>query len=244
MTKSLLLILTIVITLLLLPTKAHAQITSRTSYFDLIKQQMIQLTNGNITTITITPLQTPQNKIIIPTPATSLKITITPTPTFSQATPFPSKDITPTPSRNISPTKIPNGTTQEVNKPTPTPTKPPSTYNDQLSYIMVEINNYRASQGLSSVQKNDETCNFAATRAQELVSNFSHDGFTNRINNKSIPYATWSKVTENIAMTSDFKQVVTLWKNSSGHAANMRADTPYVCVRNSGNNYAYEGMKP
>jgi uncharacterized protein YkwD len=59
-----------------------------------------------------------------------------------------------------------------------------------------------------------------------------------------MPYAKWSAITENIAMTSNYGDVVTMWKNSSGHAANMRADTPFVCVMQNGNYYAYEGMKP
>jgi uncharacterized protein YkwD len=109
---------------------------------------------------------------------------------------------------------------------------------------MNAINVYRSSQGLSSVQADKNTCDFAATRAQEIVGNFNHDGFQNRINTHTLPYPSYHMVTENIAMTSNYQDVVNMWINSPGHAANMRADTPYVCVAKSGNYYAYEGWKP
>lgn len=51
-------------------------------------------------------------------------------------------------------------------------------------------------------------------------------------------------VTENIARAANYKDVVKLWINSPGHAANLFADTPYACVENYGNFYAYEGWKP
>jgi len=109
---------------------------------------------------------------------------------------------------------------------------------------MGQINEYRNSLGLSTVQTSTETCNFAKIRAQEISTSFTHDGFTNRKNAGTLPYASWTSITENIAMTSDYKQVETMWQNSAGHAANMRANTPYVCVMQYGNYFAYEGMKP
>ncbi len=118
------------------------------------------------------------------------------------------------------------------------------TDDDATTYIMKEINAYRASLGLSAVQTSDETCNFAKIRAHEIVTNFSHEGFHNRQKAGTLPYTHWTVTTENLAMTSDYKQVETLWKNSPGHAKNMRADTPYVCVIQYGKYFAYVGMKP
>jgi uncharacterized protein YkwD len=163
-----------------------------------------------------------------------------PTPT-NMPTPTPTSKPIPTPTLTPTPTKIPT--------PTPTPTKVPSPGTQSLptdsiqSYIMQKINDYRSSQGLSSVATDSNTCNFAKTRAQEITSNFNHDEFTNRINNHSLPYAAYHEITENIAMTSDYKEVVTMWINSPGHAENMRQNTPYVCVERSGNYYAYEGWR-
>jgi uncharacterized protein YkwD len=109
---------------------------------------------------------------------------------------------------------------------------------------MNAINDYRKSQGLSAVKTDPYTCSFAKIRAQEITQGFNHDGFSNRITSHTLPYPTYHQVTENIAMTSDYKRVVTLWINSPGHAENMRRDTPYVCVESSGNYYAYEGWRP
>jgi len=166
-----------------------------------------------------------QRQTVTPTPTPSKTPTPTVTPTKTPLTPIPTKTPTPT----IKPT-----TTPVVSAPT----------NDVTSYIMNEINAYRTSLGLSRVQTNDETCNFAKIRAQEITTNFNHDGFTNRQKAHTLPYASWSAITENIAMTSNYKDVEKMWQNSPGHAANMRADTPYVCVMQSGNYFAYEGLKP
>jgi uncharacterized protein YkwD len=180
---------------------------------------------GEVKSVAVTP--TPS-----PTPRTRRTTTIkTPTPTQKALTPTPTKrPVTPTP------TKAQSTITPATIQPAPA--------NDVTAFIMKEINDYRASQGLGSVQTSTETCNFAKTRAQEISTNFSHDGFTQRRDSKTLPYASWTAITENIAMTSNYKDVVTMWKNSAGHATNMRANTPYVCVMQHGNYFAYEGMKP
>ncbi|PIP74708.1 MAG: hypothetical protein CO135_02580 [Candidatus Levybacteria bacterium CG_4_9_14_3_um_filter_35_16] len=115
---------------------------------------------------------------------------------------------------------------------------------DSNSFILDKINAYRASKGLFAVSSNSETCSFAKTRAEEIASNFNHDGFTQRINSKSLPYSSYSHVTENIAMNSNYMDVVDIWINSGPHAENMRADTPFICVMQNGNYFAYEGWKP
>ena len=180
-----------------------------------------------------------QKIIFLTKQQTSIKPSVTPQPTTSS-----SLTITPTshPQTPTILTSAPIPTTQPTTPPAPTTTTPAT--NDAQGYIMNEINKYRASQGLSAVQTSGPTCSFAATRATEIAANFNHDGFNNRISSKTLPYSSWSSVTENIAQTSDYKQVVSMWANSAGHAANMRADTPYVCVVQNGSFFAYEGMKP
>jgi len=160
--------------------------------------------------------------------------TVTPTPTEQpplsvRPSPTPTSRITPSPSMPPS--------------ATPTPTSS-SAISDVQIFLLQEVNTYRSSQGLSAVKSSQETCDFAKVRAKEISTSFNHDGFTQRYTNHTIPYARWSRITENIAMTSNYKQVVSLWVNSPGHAANMRADTPFVCVAQFGNYFAYEGMKP
>lgn len=126
----------------------------------------------------------------------------------------------------------------------PKNTVTPSESKAVTAYILKEINAYRHRLGLSSVQINDETCNFAKVRAHEITNDFSHNGFNQRVSNHTLPYVHWTVITENIAMTSDYKQVVTMWENSPGHAKNMRANTRYVCVVQDGKYFAYLGMTP
>lgn len=111
------------------------------------------------------------------------------------------------------------------------------------AYIIQEINAYRSSLGLAPVQTNNETCNFAKTRAREISTNFSHDGFNQRQETKTLPYKHWTVITENIAMAYDYKKVEKMWQKSPGHAKNMRADTPYACVMQYGNYFVYVGLK-
>lgn len=106
------------------------------------------------------------------------------------------------------------------------------------------INNYRASKGLSKASSNQGTCAFAKTRSGEISSAFNHDGFNQRISSHTLPYGSYSLVTENIAQTSNSADVVNMWINSPGHAENMQKDTPFICVVQNGNYFAYEGWKP
>lgn len=163
---------------------------------------------------------------------------------FLLPTMAPASLQTPLPTTKPTPTSTPQPSSSPQSTIRPTATLAPVTTTSAKDYIMNGINNYRAQNGLSKVQTDPNTCNFAKIRAQEISLSFNHDGFTNRVNSKTLPYSSYSSVTENIAMHYDYKQVVQSWINSPGHAANMRANTPYVCVEASGNFYAYEGWKP
>lgn len=146
---------------------------------------------------------------------------------------------------SISPTAIPTLFPTLFPTLQPTPTSEPSPSLSIISaYILNGVNEYRTSLGLSPVQSSDQTCAFAAIRAQEISNGFNHDGFYNRVNNHTIPYTLWAHATENIAQAPNYQEVVTLWKNSPEHAANMRDNTPYVCIEQYGSYYAYEGMRP
>ena len=118
------------------------------------------------------------------------------------------------------------------------------TEKEVTDYIVKEVNVYRASLKLKPVQTNDETCDFAKIRAAEIATNFSHDGFNRRVKTHTLPYKRWHVITENIAMTSDYKEVEKMWEHSPGHAKNMRDNTDYVCVVQHGKYFAYLGMTP
>lgn len=110
--------------------------------------------------------------------------------------------------------------------------------------LIDQINSFRSSKSMTPVSENTETCAFAKSRANEIVSNFNHDGFTGRVNSNSLPYPTYSSVAENIAMNSDANQVVPNWINSPGHAENLLKEVPFGCVRSNGNYFVFEAWKP
>lgn len=181
--------------------------------------------------------------------AVSLGITFKATSTAFQPIPTPAPSPTPTLQPTQKPTPHPTikstpsqPVVQASSTPAPIPT--PQTTTSVLNFIMSQVNDYRKSKGLSTVQTNSQTCSFAKIRASEIAQSFNHDLFQNRIDSKTLPYSSYSQVTENIAMNSNYQDVVLSWINSPGHAANIEKDTPFVCIGISGNYFAYEGWKP
>lgn len=150
------------------------------------------------------------------------------------------------PTTTTTPTFMPAPTEVAVKtSDTPTPSKVPAVASTgHAQFIMGQINAFRSQNGMSVAATDANTCSFAALRAKELSASFSHSGFSSRRDSGSLPYPSWSYVTENIAMNSDYKDVFNQWKNSSGHANNMLGDTPYICVRKFGDYYAMEGLRP
>lgn len=155
--------------------------------------------------------------------------------------------IYPSPSPSLRPTSAPSPTLvpSVTGKPVSTSLPPsPQTSLGETSNLLSEVNAFRAQNGLSPVSANNETCSFAAIRASEISSNFNHDGFRNRLDTKTLPYPSYSQVVENIAMNSNPLEVVKKWIESSGHAENMKKDTPFACIAQNGNYFVYEGWKP
>src|SRR5882672_10942865 len=130
-------------------------------------------------------------------------------------------------------------TERVISQPSPRFLQQTVKLSDRSSYILHDVNQYRTSLGLYPVQSSPQTCAYAKIRAKEITQHFTHDEFYRRVNNHTIPYSHWTRAVENIAETPDFKEVVTLWKNSPDHALNMRDKTPYVCVVQDGNYFAY-----
>ena len=103
--------------------------------------------------------------------------------------------------------------------------------------MLNQINSFRQAKNLAPVQPEKYTCALADARALEIANNFNHDGFNN-------PYPTYTLAVENISSNPDYTKVIPAWINSSGHAANLSADTPYGCIGFSNNFYVYEGWRP
>jgi len=147
------------------------------------------------------------------------------------------------PDRRPTSTPAPTFTPTPTTIPTNTPISTPST-NSNSSDLLVQVNNFRTGKGLSPLTANDETCFFAKLRANEISSNFNHDGFRSRIDSNTLPYSSWSEVAENIAMNSDSNAVVPGWIDSPGHNENLSKSVPYGCVANSGSYYVFEAWAP
>lgn len=163
---------------------------------------------------------------------------------YTPKTPPPTKTPIPSPIYTPTPTKKVKLTPTATISPTSKLTTPPAISTATTDYILQKVNEYRVSLGISRAESNAETCSFAKLRAEEISRSFTHDGFKKRVDSKTLPYSDYHEVTENIAYNSDYKDVVTRWITSSGHAENMRADTPFICIGKLGDYYSYEGWKP
>jgi uncharacterized protein YkwD len=210
-------------------------------------QEIVHTTSDGTVTVTTNTQATPTPTAPSSTPTVRIRRTTITIPTITWPTSSGTAGLGPTATpitHTPTPTTKPTATATPKITSSPTATPTSQTTNTVQEFIMQGINTYRSSLGLSKVQTSSETCAFAKTRAQEVSLSFNHDGFRNRINAGTIPYTSWSLITENLAMTSNYKDVVNMWINSPGHAENMRKDTPFVCVEQYGNYYAYEGMRP
>lgn len=149
-------------------------------------------------------------------------------------------EITPTPTTKpakSTPTSTPN-TEPETNKTTENNIRISALGNAAI--LTNRINSYRQEQGLSPFLANETVCNFALVRVQELKSNFSHEGFRQRIDNNTLPYPDYSHIAENIADTDTPERAFELWRNSPGHNENMLYPSTFGCIGNIGRLYTLE----
>lgn len=166
-------------------------------------------------------------KKVKPTP--TIKIKKSPTPTIS-----PKPTVTKAPSSTPSPMRV---SAQTITK-APVQTAPAT------GDLLTQVNNFRAGKGLAPFSAHSDVCFFANLRAQEITSNFSHDGFNNRVQSNSLPYKSYTSVAENIAMNPNSQNVVQSWIDSPGHNVNLSKDVPYACVVGVGNYYVFEAWRP
>lgn len=187
---------------------------------------------------------TSQRERIIVTPVQPIQNTVIP---ILIATATPVATMTPTPSPTVIPTSTPK---PELSKPQENSKTQSlavelssSDLGDVSTFLLGQVNEYRRQNGLGSIESDQYTCQFAAARALEVSSNFSHDGFNSRISSSTLPYSDYSYVNENIAQNSDMTRVVDSWIASPPHAENMRQNIQYACIRNAGEYYVFEGWR-
>jgi uncharacterized protein YkwD len=106
--------------------------------------------------------------------------------------------------------------------------------------VLQDINAYRKSKGIPEAAKDPKTCQYADQRSKELLTDFSHAGFTKTAKQF---YGT-GFITENLAMNYTYEEVVREWSMSPTHNKMLLADTPYICVAKEGRYWAMEGWKP
>jgi len=183
--------------------------------------------------IPATPIQNQlsQENINIPTPTEVI------VPTAAPTLPIPTSTLIPTHIPTHIPTQIP--TIQPMQQTAQTQNN-----NTAGVLILAQINDYRTQNGLVPFLEDKSVCDFAGTRVNEVVSDFSHYGFDQRVQTNSLPYPSYSKVTENIASTANYTAVFDLWKNSPGHNENLLSNTKFACVQSEGKYFVFESWGP
>ena len=100
--------------------------------------------------------------------------------------------------------------------------------------VFSETNQFRKSQGLALLIMQDDLNLIAQKHSEDMASGlvpFGHDGFDKRnvLSGKKI--ANMHGFAENVAFGPvSGKEVVTMWKNSSGHRTNMLGHYRYIGI--------------
>lgn len=169
--------------------------------------------------------------ILIPTTIPDL-ITQTPTPTQ-----IDTPTIKPTDTNTPTPTTVPTATPTVI-QPTVTASRqpsPPETPTNQgglnADKLFSMVNNYRTSKGLSAFQRDDRTCQLAASRAPEINNEIATGTMHSGLHARNLPY--WN--TENIISMNSEEAAFNWWLNDSIHKAAIESNNTYSCMACSGN---------
>jgi uncharacterized protein YkwD len=112
----------------------------------------------------------------------------------------------------------------------PLPTEPSGTVtNGNIEEgILANVNTYRRSRGLATLQMSGAANQQAAQHSRNMATGktgFSHDGFSQRVNNIVSEIGRVSASAENVAFGNlSAKQVVDVWLKSSGHKKNIEGN--------------------
>lgn len=121
----------------------------------------------------------------------------------------------------------------------PEPTIPAET---PVPHTLQLINNFRAEHKVQPLKINQQACEFAAVRAEEATTDWSHDQFFDHVQERHVsPSYQWS---ENLADNfTDPVLVVEAWKESKPHRATLLSQMTYGCVARHDDVWAFEGMR-
>jgi uncharacterized protein YkwD len=195
------------------------------------------------------PTSTPPPNLSSDLLSPTIQPTITPTPTItplpiSAPSPTITKTLISTKTPTITPTTIPTSipTTVPTAKPTPqtataaapTTLSTPGGLNADKLFDMA--NAYRQSKGLPILQKDDLSCQLAASRAPEIASEIASGTMHSGLRARALPY--WN--TENIISLSSEEAAFNWWINDTIHRDAIVGNYTYSCVACSGNSCAQE----
>lgn len=168
-------------------------------------------------------------------------ITVTKVPAITDS-PTPAPSDTPTLTPSPSPTILPP--TATVTPVPATPTSAPATIQTSLSTpgglnadkLFSMANNYRQSKGLPLFEKDDSSCQLAASRAPEINGEIASGTMHSGLKARNLPY--WN--TENIISMNSEEAAFNWWINDTIHREAIEGNYKYSCVACSGNACAQE----
>ncbi len=103
--------------------------------------------------------------------------------------------------------------------------------------VLKYTNEFRKSKGLPGLVMRDELNVIAQKHSADMASGrkrFGHDGFKDRQKQAEKKMPELREFAENVAYgPATGKEVVTMWKNSSGHRANMLGKYKYIGIGTS-----------
>lgn len=99
---------------------------------------------------------------------------------------------------------------------------------DDENDLFEAVNNWRISQNLPPYKKSEATCDFAAFRAPQLKTDYSHNGFHEHL--KDLPNGQYFG--ENILGDHYYSDVsLNKWLNSPSHRKALEADYTHSCIK-------------
>lgn len=127
-----------------------------------------------------------------------------------------------------------------VSQPTPKPEAP-----QIASDLNAAANQYRIDHGLNTLAIRQDLCDVAHTRAEEIKSNFSHQGFRDKIDQGSLAYLSYGKIAENIWQGSQNSIVQTMqsWDQSPSHKDALLDNWTWGCGAHTGHHAVFMFMR-
>jgi uncharacterized protein YkwD len=99
--------------------------------------------------------------------------------------------------------------------------------------VLKQTNKFRKSQGLEELEMKDKFNDIAKKHSEDMANgrrSFGHAGFNQRGNEVGKIYK-YTSISENVAYgANDAKEAIDMWKNSSGHRANMLGNYKYIGI--------------